>query len=705
MHRGLPTLAVRRASAWVVHPRNRYWSVLVLGAAAMSVYVLLGDASPVRGPLYAAIAVFAATALAVSAALGPTRARLAWLLIAAGQVCWAVGDVVWSAIDMTGGTPYPSVADVLYVAGYPLLAMGLGLLLWSGIRRVDWGDLVDVLIVTLASLLVLWPIVFQPALNEGWSWTTLTGISYSTGDVLLLGLLAALFFHGERRSPVIWLTAASLVFVFAADLVYYVPTFGASPTAQIWSDSTWLAAYILIAAAGIHPGERRTPKQSVSVESSPLRRLRFVGIALLTMPTAFAVEHLVGSGSTDWLAAVAINGAVAVLVVLRLRILLTQVDGARRDASTAKDQFETVFETAGLGISITENGRLMRTNPTFQRLVGYTGEQLATMSVADIVHPDDFDALVDPATMGDGSGHAVFERRFIRSDGQVVYAHINFSHSAGTGLSIAVIEDVTGRKELEEQMREAQKMEAVGRLAGGIAHDFNNILTVVSGYTELLREQLPDEAHADVDTILDSVKRASDLTRQLLTFSRRQGPTLTVIDSAEIFRDTELLMRNVIGADVNLVTRIEDTSPRVVADPVQLSQVVLNLAVNARDAMPDGGNLIFTVDDVRVAASQDEFPGVLAGRYCRVTVQDTGCGMTEATRLRVFEPFFTTKEVGKGTGLGLSTTYGIVTQAGGHIFVDSEVGHGTRFQILLPAAEVPPSIPRPVVAGDHAQAA
>ena len=271
-------------------------------------------------------------------------------------------------------------------------------------------------------------------------------------------------------------------------------------------------------------------------------------------------------------------------------------------------------------------------------------------------------------------------------------------------MSIAVIEDVTGRKELEAQMREAQKMEAVGRLAGGIAHDFNNILTVVSGYTELLRDQLPEEAHADVETILDSVKRASDLTRQLLTFSRRQGPTPTVIGSAEIFRDTELLMRNVLGADVTLQSRIESTSPPVVADPVQLSQVVLNLAVNARDAMPDGGNLFFTVDDVQVDSSYDEFPGVPAGLYCRVTVQDTGCGMNEATRLRVFEPFFTTKEVGKGTGLGLSTTYGIVTQAGGYIFVDSEIDHGTRFQILLPAADSPPSL-HPVSAGEHAQAA
>ena len=573
-----------------------------------------------------------------------------------------------------------------------------------GGRKVDWGDLVDVAIVTLASLLVLWPIVFQPLLDEGWSWTTLAGLSYSVGDVLLLGLLAALFFHGERRSPVIWLTAGSLVLVFVADLIYYVPTFGASLTAETWSDATWLAGYVLIAAAGIHRAERRSPRPTAAAESSPLRRLRFVGIALLTMPTAFAVEHLVGTESTDWLAAVAINGAVAALVVLRLRILLNQVDGARQEAFTAKNRFETVFETAGLGISITEHGMLKRTNPAFQRLVGYTADELATMSVADIVHPDDFDALVDPATME--GAHATFERRFIRQDGDAVHVHINLTYSAVNDMSIAVIEDVTGRMELEAQMREAQKMEAVGRLAGGIAHDFNNILTVVSGYTELLRDRLPEESHADVDTILDSVKRASDLTRQLLTFSRRQGPTLTVIDSAEIFRDTELLMRNVIGPDVRLVTRIEDSSPPVLADPVQLSQVVLNLAVNARDAMPDGGNLIFTVDDVRVETSHEDFPGVPTGNYCRVTVQDTGCGMTEATRLRVFEPFFTTKEVGKGTGLGLSTTYGIVTQAAGYIFVDSEVGHGTRFQILLPAADSLPSIPhQPIVAGDHARAA
>ena len=684
MLRLLPHPAGGRAFGVLLHPRARHWFILALGAVAVLVYVLVGDGSPVRAPLYAAVAVLAATALGISALLAPSRVRLAWLMIALGQASWAVGDLIWTWIDLIGGTPYPSVADVLYVAGYPLLAVGLGLLLGSGRRGFDWGDLVDVSIVTLASLLVLWPIVFQPLLNEGWSLTTVAGLSYATGDVLLLGLLAALFFHGERRSAVIWLLAGSILLVFVADLIYYVPTFGATGNAVIWSDSTWLAAYVMIAAAGVHTAERRSSDRA-AIEASPVRRLRFVGIALLTMPAAFAVQHLVGTGATDWRASVAINAAVAMLVVLRLSILLSQVDRARLEASAAESRFETIFESTGLGISITEGGKLMRTNPAFQRLIGYTGEELATMSVADVVHPDDFDAGVDPATFGDG-GHATFERRFIRSDGDVIDVHINLTFSSAAGMSIAVIEDVTGHQELEDQVREAQKMEAVGRLAGGIAHDFNNILTVVSGHTELLRDQLPQEADADIDTILDSVRRANDLTRQLLTFSRREEPATALIEPADFFRDTELLIRNVIGASVKLETRIAATSPPVLADPVQLSQVLLNLAVNARDSMPDGGKLTFSVDDLRVAAPHDEFPGVPSGLYCHVTVEDTGGGMDEITRTRVFEPFFTTKDVGKGTGLGLATTYGIVTQAGGFIFVESQIGNGTRFQILLPAA-------------------
>ena len=349
--------------------------------------------------------------------------------------------------------------------------------------------------------------------------------------------------------------------VFAADLLYYVPALAGNPVVEIWSDSIWLAAYVLIAAAGAHPGERRGSNLTRSVEHAPLRRLRFVGIALLVMPAMFAVEQLAGSGKTDWRAAVAINASVAVLVVLRLRILLSQVDRARGEASTAQNRFETVFETAGLGISITEEGKLIRSNPAFQKLIGYTSEELATMSVSD----DRPSGRLRRSSSSTRRSTEITQSSSDASSGVTGTSCTSTSTSPsppGTGMSIAVIEDVTGRKELEEQVREAQKIEAVGRLAGGIAHDFNNILTVVSGHTELLRDQLTEDAEADIETILDSVRRANDLTRQLLTFSRREEPSTAVIEPADIFRDTEILIRNVVGGSVSLEVRIEDSSPR-----------------------------------------------------------------------------------------------------------------------------------------------
>ena len=696
-------MAGQRLLRALVHPRARHWPVLVVGAAAVTLHANLPEASGLAQPLYVLIAVLSATVLTVSAVIRGTGARVAWTLIAASQVSWAIGEVVWTLIDLAGGTPDPSVADVFYVSGYPLLAVGLGLLLQSESKRFDWGDLVDVAIITLAAALVLWPTVFQPTLAEGWSWATLISVSYSSGDVLLLGLLAALIFYGGRRSTAIWLMAGSLLLVFVADLIYYVPDFAGGVPADAWSSAAYLTAYVLIAAAGLHPAVRRN-RGLRRAEGSPLRRLGFVGVALLTLPAAFLVDRLNGSGSTDWRAVVAIEVAVSALVVLRLSILLHQVERTRDEASTARNRFETVFESAGVGITITKDGRLLRTNPAFLEFVGYASEELAEMQISDIVHPDDIEGLLDPETIEEGQ-RATFGRRFVHRNGSIVHALVNLTFSRRTGMAIAVVEDVTERMELEAQLRETQKMNAVGRLAGGIAHDFNNILTVVSGHAELLRDQLPPEAEADVNIILDSVQRANDLTRQLLTFSRTQAPTTTVIQPADIFRDTEILIRNVIGSSVILQTTIKQSSPAVVADPVQLGQVVLNLAVNARDAMPDGGTLTLTVDDREVEAGSSEFPGVEPGLFCRVTVQDTGSGMDEATRTRIFEPFFTTKSVGKGTGLGLATTYGIVAQAGGHIFVDSELGRGTRFQILLPAAGSVPTIPRPVAVSDRAYAA
>jgi signal transduction histidine kinase len=242
---------------------------------------------------------------------------------------------------------------------------------------------------------------------------------------------------------------------------------------------------------------------------------------------------------------------------------------------------------------------------------------------------------------------------------------------------------------MEEQSRQSQKMEAVGRLAGGVAHDFNNLLTVIAGYAALLKEGLaPAAERPELDEIQAAVKRAADLTRQLLAFSRKQVWQPRVLDVNAVVSGMEGMLRRLIGEDISMVTALAGDLGRIKADPGQIEQVIMNLAVNARDAMPHGGKLLIETKTVHVEAAQ--IPRLSAGRYILLSVSDTGHGMSAQTASRIFEPFFTTKEVGKGTGLGLSTALGIVEQSGGTLTVESKLGAGTVFRAYLPwTAEQP----------------
>jgi len=238
----------------------------------------------------------------------------------------------------------------------------------------------------------------------------------------------------------------------------------------------------------------------------------------------------------------------------------------------------------------------------------------------------------------------------------------------------------------EEQLRQAQKMEAVGRLAGGVAHDFNNVLTAIFGYSDLLLEEFPldDPRRADVQEIRRSAERAATLTRQLLAFSRKQVMQPRVLNLNDVISNVQSLLRRLVGEDIEVQLDLRKELIPVVADPGQMEQVLMNLAANARDAMPEGGQLKISTSNVQIESVPFERPGLKSGHYAALTVHDTGTGMPDHVRTHIFEPFFTTKEQGKGTGLGLATVYGIVKQSGGGIYVESGEGQGTTFVIYLP---------------------
>ncbi len=341
------------------------------------------------------------------------------------------------------------------------------------------------------------------------------------------------------------------------------------------------------------------------------------------------------------------------------------------------------------------NGIITSWNKGAEHIYGYKREEVVGKHISLLTpsdRPDEISEILQKIARGESTDH--YESVRVTKDGRHLSVSISVSplrNAAGeiVGAS-AIARDITTQKRTESQLRQAQKMEAIGRLAGGVAHDFNNILGIINACSEFLRDRIDpaSEPSVYVENIKKAIDRGRSLTKQMMAFSRTSAVQPRILDVNERLREISKLLRPLLGEDIEILIVPRSPTAVVEVDPGQLDQVVVNLAVNARDAMPRGGKFILETALVDFDGSfADQRQAMAAGKYVLLAVSDTGSGMDESTASRIFEPFFTTKEAGKGTGLGLSTVYGIVKQSAGHILVYSEPGHGTTFKIYLPSAE------------------
>ena len=368
-------------------------------------------------------------------------------------------------------------------------------------------------------------------------------------------------------------------------------------------------------------------------------------------------------------------------------LLKRQLTSAKHKAEEDRQQFFLL--ALDLLCVIDFDGYFKDFNPAWQTILGWSVEELRARPYVEFLHSDDLESTIaeTQALMDLRKTKISFECRWRCKDGSYRWLLWNAAAIPSQRLLYAIARDVTEQKRLEEQFRQSQKMEAVGRLAGGIAHDFNNLLTVILGYTEIANASLAS-ANPVCEMLLEIRKageRAELLTRRLLAFSRKQILQPDILDLNALLVDTRTMLGRLIGEDIDISLGLDPDLWRVRADKGQLEQVVMNLAINARDAMPMGGKLAIetanrTLDEKHVRLHVDAH----VGEHVVLSVRDTGCGMDAATQARIFEPFFTTKGPDKGTGLGLATVYGIVRQSGGHIEVQSKPGRGATFKIFLP---------------------
>ena len=645
-----------------------------------------------------------------------TRAAvLAALVVAAHSGVVLIG---WAARWSLFLTPPPSFIPMAPTTALAFLALSLALIarmlapVGSPLRSV--GTVLSWIVATLAVVNIALPSVLDQIFGgaAGQFGRVRLGVMSPVTAAALVPLALAIAATGPRPhyAGVLATIAAIVGATVALGYAYGTPLLYGGGTIPV-SLPTGLSLLVLGVATVLTAGPDVWPLDRLVGDQPRARMLRAflpatAGLVVLIGLLDARLGGLFGGDRVliaAWFAVIGV-ALVALLVSRISRHIANEIDRANAEQHRAERRYREMFEQSLAGVSTTRvsDGRIVLCNERLATIFGYdSAAEFMEHTARDLWwDPADRDRMV--AALRESSTLRNYEVHMRRKDGKPLWLLCNITLREGEN-GEALLEnltvDVSERKSLEQQLWQAQKLDALGSLAGGVAHDFNNLLTAIIGYADILRDDLgANSQHAeDLNEIIKASDRATALTRQLLAFSRRQPfePKSMRID--ERVTDMEKMLRRLLGPPVRLITATDADLAAIMADPNQLEQVVLNLAVNSRDAMPQGGTVTIETRNVRL----DE-PYVLgasavpAGSYVMLAVNDTGSGMSPETLGRLFEPFFTTKEKGKGTGLGLSTVYGIVKQSQGHVIVYSEPGVGTTFKCYFPISEARPRISRPM---------
>jgi PAS domain S-box-containing protein len=659
------------------------------------------------------LAVVACGLCARAAARERSLGRVFWFLIGLGTLIWAAGQLVWT-LESVALHPFTTVslADLLFLAcSTPFMIVALvrpDRPAGSSVGLAFDASVLLVLLLYADAYFVIGELAAgNPAEFQAWQ-TRLLGVR---GAIVLLVFL---WLFRSSRPPwrqlygqlalalALLYGAGAVVNVFLADNSYRPGLMDVGWTVPFLWIALSATGWTVESPAPVRPRGAAVPEWRDTRRGTVLAMLAVILVpAVHFVSTSFGLpnptlQRLRGSIT------VATTLIVGALFLLRQLYILKRVEQAQieREQSlrSSEERFAKAFRAspAAMSISTFRDGRILDANDRQAELTGFSREELIGRTVAELglwVDVAEHEALVRSVREKGSPQDA--ELKYRRKSGEIRVARTSYElvEVGGESCLLGLSEDVSERRFLEAQLRQAQKMEAVGRLAGGVAHDFNNLLTAILGYSGLmLRRFRPgDPFRHETQEIQKAGERAAELTRQLLAFSRKQVLVPQVLDLGTVLAEIQSMLRRVIGEDIELVTSAPADLGAAKVDGGQVEQVILNLVVNARDAMPGGGRLTLSLQNVELdEAFVREHPGAKTGPYVLLAVSDTGIGMTLEIQSHVFEPFFTTKEVGKGTGLGLATVYGIVKQSDGYITVRSELGRGSTFVVYLPRVKEAP---------------